>query len=152
MCPLFHHWAVDYCSNVRWSCEYLYLVVLDFLPLVLCNKVTSRVVSLCACVSGLVFIRGTPRSFVWVSTLCFVYVYYWSSSPCLYMARCNLGREILKTIKHSCGFLPILYTNVTHICILGISPILLCRSSQGLLDLMGSVAAQLFSGLSRDVR
>ena len=39
-----------------------------------------------------------------------------------------------------------------HTCIWGVSPILLCRSSQGLSGWMGSVAAQLFSGLSRDVR
>ena len=38
-----------------------------------------------------------------------------------------------------------------HICIWGGSPIL-CRSSQALSGWMGSVAAQLFSGLSRYVR
>ena len=37
-------------------------------------------------------------------------------------------------------------------CIWGVSPILLCRSSQALSGWMGSIAAQLFSGLSRDVR
>ena len=37
-----------------------------------------------------------------------------------------------------------------HTCIWGVSPILLCRSSQALSGWMGSVAAQLFSGLSRD--
>ena len=39
-----------------------------------------------------------------------------------------------------------------HICIFRVSPILLCRSSQALSGWMGSVAAQLFSGLSRDVQ
>jgi hypothetical protein len=39
-----------------------------------------------------------------------------------------------------------------HTCIKGVSPILLCRSSQALSGWMGSVAAQLFSGLSGDVR
>ena len=39
-----------------------------------------------------------------------------------------------------------------HICIWGVSPILLCRSSQTLSDWMGSIAAQLFSSLFRDVR
>ncbi|CDQ96921.1 unnamed protein product [Oncorhynchus mykiss] len=39
-----------------------------------------------------------------------------------------------------------------HTCFWGVSPILLCRSSQALLGWMGSFAAQLFSGLSRDVR
>ena len=36
-----------------------------------------------------------------------------------------------------------------HTCILGVSPILLCRSYLVLSGWMGSVAAQLFSGLSR---
>ena len=35
MCPLFHHWVVDYCSNARWLCEYLCCVVLAFVPSVL---------------------------------------------------------------------------------------------------------------------
>ena len=39
-----------------------------------------------------------------------------------------------------------------HTCICGISPILLCRSSQALSVWMGSVTAQHFSGLSRYVR
>ena len=39
-----------------------------------------------------------------------------------------------------------------HTCIWVVSPILLCRSSQALPGWMESVAAQLFSGLSRDVR
>uniref|UniRef100_A0A673ZN07 U2 snRNP-associated SURP domain containing n=1 Tax=Salmo trutta TaxID=8032 RepID=A0A673ZN07_SALTR len=39
-----------------------------------------------------------------------------------------------------------------HTCIWGVSPILLCRSSQALSGWIGSVAAQLFPGLSRDVR
>ena len=39
-----------------------------------------------------------------------------------------------------------------HTCIWGISLILLCRSSPALSGWMGSVAAQLFSGLSRDVQ
>ena len=38
-----------------------------------------------------------------------------------------------------------------HTCVWGISLIVLCRSSQALSGWMGSVAAQLFSGLSRDV-
>ena len=38
-----------------------------------------------------------------------------------------------------------------HTCIWEDSPILLCRSSQTLLGWMGSAAAQLFSGLSREV-
>ena len=38
-----------------------------------------------------------------------------------------------------------------HTCIWGVSPIVLCRSSQALSGWMGSIAAQLFSGLSRDV-
>ena len=37
-------------------------------------------------------------------------------------------------------------------CIWEVSPILLCRSSQALSGWMGSVAAQIFSGISRDVR
>ena len=37
-------------------------------------------------------------------------------------------------------------------CIWGVSPIILCRSSQNLSGWMGSVAAQIFSSLSRDVR
>uniref|UniRef100_A0A8C7QSH2 Euchromatic histone-lysine N-methyltransferase 1b n=1 Tax=Oncorhynchus mykiss TaxID=8022 RepID=A0A8C7QSH2_ONCMY len=39
-----------------------------------------------------------------------------------------------------------------HICIWVVSPILLCRSPQALSGWMGSVSAQLFSGLSRDVQ
>ena len=39
-----------------------------------------------------------------------------------------------------------------HTCIWGISPILLCRSSQALSVKMGNVTAQLFSAISRDVR
>jgi hypothetical protein len=39
-----------------------------------------------------------------------------------------------------------------HTCIWGFSPILLCKSSQALSEWMGSIAAQLFSGLSTDVR
>ena len=39
-----------------------------------------------------------------------------------------------------------------HTCIWGVSPILLCRSSQPLSGWMWSVTAQLFSGLSSDVR
>ena len=38
-----------------------------------------------------------------------------------------------------------------HTCIWGVSNILLWRSSQALSGWMGSVAAQIFSGLSRDV-
>ena len=37
-----------------------------------------------------------------------------------------------------------------HTCISGVSPVLLCRSSQALSGWTWSVAAQLFSGLSRD--
>ena len=37
-----------------------------------------------------------------------------------------------------------------HTCICGVSHLLLCRSSQTLAGWLGSVAAQLFSGLSRD--
>ena len=39
-----------------------------------------------------------------------------------------------------------------HTYIWGVSLILLCRSSQALLGWMGSIAVQLFSGLSRDVQ
>ena len=39
-----------------------------------------------------------------------------------------------------------------HTCVWGVSPILLCRSSQALSGHIGSVAAQLFSGFSRDAR
>ena len=39
-----------------------------------------------------------------------------------------------------------------HTCVWEVSPILRCTSSQALSGWMGSVAAQLFSGLSRDVR
>ena len=39
-----------------------------------------------------------------------------------------------------------------HTCIWGVSPIFLCSTSQDLSSWMGSVAAQLFSGLSRDVQ
>ena len=39
-----------------------------------------------------------------------------------------------------------------HTCIWGVPPILLCRSSQALSSWMGSVVAQLLSGISRDVR
>ena len=39
-----------------------------------------------------------------------------------------------------------------HTCIWRVSPILLCRSSQALSGWVGSVAAQVFSGLFRDVR
>ena len=42
-------------------------------------------------------------------------------------------------------------TTLAHLY-LGSSPIPLCRSSQALSGWMGSVTAQLFSGLSRDVR
>ena len=41
---------------------------------------------------------------------------------------------------------------VWHPCISGVSPILLCRSSQALSGRMGWVASPLFSGLSRDVQ
>ena len=41
-------------------------------------------------------------------------------------------------------------TSLAHLY-LGVSPILLCKSSQALSGRMGSVAAQLFSGLPRDV-
>jgi hypothetical protein len=39
-----------------------------------------------------------------------------------------------------------------HTCIWGVSTITFCRSSQALSGWMGSVTAQLFSGLYRDVR
>ena len=39
-----------------------------------------------------------------------------------------------------------------HPGIWGVSPILLCRSSQAISGYMDTIAAQLFSGLSRDVR
>ena len=39
-----------------------------------------------------------------------------------------------------------------HTCICGVPPIILSRSSQGLSSWIESVAAQLFSGLSRDVQ
>ena len=39
-----------------------------------------------------------------------------------------------------------------HTCIWGVSPILLFRSPQDFSGWMGSIAAQLFSGLSRDVQ
>ena len=82
-----------------------------FVPLWIAQMITCLVpcVNYCARV---LFIRGTLRSFVWVSTLCVVDVFNWSSSPCLYMARRNLG-TIKKTITHSCICLPINYTNVT---------------------------------------
>ena len=39
-----------------------------------------------------------------------------------------------------------------HTCIWGASPILLCRSSQALSGSMGSITAQLFSGLSSNIQ
>jgi hypothetical protein len=37
-----------------------------------------------------------------------------------------------------------------HTCIWGVSPILLCRTSQALSGWMGSIAAKLFSGVSKN--
>ena len=39
---------------------------------------------------------------------------------------------------------------IRYTCIWGVSPIILCRASQALSGWMGSVTAQIFSGLSRD--
>jgi hypothetical protein len=81
--PFVHHCPVDYCYNVRWSCEILWLSCHLYCA---DDYGSCPVLYHCALV---LFIRGTPRTFVWVSTLCFVYVFGWSSSPCLSMARCH---------------------------------------------------------------
>jgi hypothetical protein len=51
------------------------------------------IVLLCFRFSSRVCIQGTPRTFVRVSTLCFVYMFVWSLSPCLYMAQYNWGNK-----------------------------------------------------------
>ena len=72
---------------------------------------------LCRCFRVYIEYQCSPRSCVRVSSRCFIYVFVWSSSPCLYMARCNLG--VLKNpITHSWACPPVLYTNVTH----GVNP------------------------------
>jgi hypothetical protein len=102
--PFGFHWAVDYCSNGRWSCEYL-CCVLAFVPRILCRwlPVSSLVVSLCACV---IYSRYSSLFCLGFNPV-FFYMFVWSSSLCLYTARCNLGKEILKTITHFCICLPI---------------------------------------------
>ena len=88
--PFGSHWAVDYCYNVHWCVWVPVLCVLAFMPLWIAQMITGRIQCVNHCVR-VSFIRGTPLSFVWVSTLCFYSVFVWSSSPCLYMVRHNLG-------------------------------------------------------------
>ena len=79
------------------------------------------------------FIQGTPRSFVWVSTLCLCYVFVWSSSPCLYTARRNLGLNK----KNYYAFLRLspesIYTNVTCIFFCIIPMYLLGKCFEGII-------------------
>jgi hypothetical protein len=70
------------------------LCVLAFVQLWIALMITGLVLCDNHC-APVLFIRGTPHSFVWVSTLCVIHVFVWSLSPRLYMARCNLG-EIKK--------------------------------------------------------
>jgi hypothetical protein len=63
----------------------------------------------------------------------------------------SLINPTIKTGFSKCLLIYSLFT-AWHTCIWGVSPILLCRSSQALSGWMGSIAAQLFSGLSQDVR
>ena len=66
-------------------------------------------------------------------------------------------RSLSTLLKHLWQWLqPWVFLGMTlqawHTSIWGVSHVLLCRSSQALSGWMGSIAAQLFSGLSRDVR
>jgi hypothetical protein len=110
--PFVHHGAVGYCSNVRWCCEDLCCVFWAYRPLWIAQMITGLVpcVNHSACVF---FIQGIPRSFVWVSTLCFMYMLVWSSSPCLYTPRRNLGYNFKKYYAFLRLSPESLHTNVT---------------------------------------
>ena len=116
--PFVYHCPVDYCYNVSWCMWVPVLWCVGFRGIYgLCRwlRFSSRVESLCACVllvsSRCIFLMY-PRSFVRVSTLCFVYVFVWSLSLYLKHGTLSFGK-FLKTITHSCTCLPILHTNVT---------------------------------------
>ena len=88
--PFVHHCPVVYCSNVRWSCEYLCCVVLDFVPRILCRwlRVSSRVIII---VWLCLYSRYSSLFCLGLNPV-FCIVFVWSPSPCLYMARCNLDK------------------------------------------------------------
>ena len=71
------------------ACEYLCYVFWAFVPLWIVQMITGLVPcdNHCALV---LFIRGTPRAFVWVSTLFFI------TCLLLYTARRNLGKIKIK--------------------------------------------------------
>jgi hypothetical protein len=73
-----------------WCCRLLLvgvwvpvLCVLAFVPLWIAQMITGLVPCVNHC-ARVLFIQGSPRSFVWVLNLCICYVFVWSSSPCLY--------------------------------------------------------------------
>jgi hypothetical protein len=74
-----YHGAVNYCHNVRWCVWVPVLCVWAFVPLWIAQMITGLVPcdNHCALVLS---IQGAPCSFVWVSTLCFCYLFVWSSS------------------------------------------------------------------------
>lgn len=71
--------------NVRWLCEYLCLVVLAFVPLVLCRwlGVSSRDVSFCACVFGShpVYLFEVLLALLFMSQLCVLYTCLFGLRP-----------------------------------------------------------------------
>ena len=101
--PFGFHGLVDYCYYVCCCVWVTVLCVWGFVPLWIAQMITGLVLWVNHCTR-----QGTPHSFVWVSTLCFYYVFVWSSSPCPYTALGNLGL-IKHPITHSCACLPTLF-------------------------------------------
>jgi hypothetical protein len=89
MCPLFTMVLSIIVTMSIGACEYLCCVFWAIMPLWIAQMITGLVPcdNHCALV---LFILGTPWSFVWVSTLCFCYAFVWSSSPCIFTALRNL--------------------------------------------------------------
>ena len=69
--PFGFHWGVDYCYNVRWCVWVPVLCVLAFVPKWIEQVITGPVPCVNQC-PRVLFIQGTPHTFVWGSTTCLV--------------------------------------------------------------------------------
>ena len=76
--PFGFHWAVVYCYNVRWCVGVPVLCVLAFVPLWIVQMITGLIPCVNHC-ARVLFIRGTPRSFVLGFYPVFCYVFVWTS-------------------------------------------------------------------------
>jgi hypothetical protein len=96
------------------ACEYLCCVFWAFVSLWIAQMITVLVPSRVLIIMRMCYLFEVLLPLllgVHNPVLCIVFI--WSSCPCLYTARRNLG-AVKKTITHSCVCLQIIHTNVTY--------------------------------------